>query len=452
MMKWFLAAIILMVFAFAFKMGLLVYIVYALLGIYLLSRYVTNSWATELHTSRSCRNISKINPKNVEETRLTAELGESIAVIIEIENRGWLPVVWMLVEDLLPKRAMLFRPHALEVSGKRITVLSLRQDQAQQLVYNMKCNRRGYYQIGPTVLETGDLFGLHRRFRVSSQPNYLTVYPKTIPIEGYDVASRRPIGEVTMTYRLFEDPTRVSGIREYEQGDSFNRIHWKATARTGKLHSKIYEPSTVIGATILLDFHKDSYDPQHEPYRSELAITAAASVCNAVYMTGQQVGLISNGRDAADRIRTEGWTGDARTRDEAMKSAEMVSRSDRLQPVTVSTRVGSDQFIRIRETLARLELTDGLDFPSFVLETTSRLPRDATVIAILPEITAEKVIALSNLRTQGYTITVLVNLFEYDDFAKASGQLLVEGIEVRHLRDEQSVASICQKYAVAAIR
>ena len=451
-MKWFVAALLLMLFAFAFKMGLLVYAVYALLGIYFLSRYVTKAWATDLRTTRNCKNTSREKQKAVNEDQLTAELGESIAVIIEIENRGWLPVIWMLIEDLLPRSAMVFRPHALEVSGNRIAVVSLKPDRTHKLVYQMKCNRRGYFQIGPTVLETGDLFGLHRRFRVSSQPSYLTVYPKTIPLEGYDVASRRPIGEVTMTYRLFEDPTRIAGVREYEQGDSYNRIHWKATARTGKLHSKIYEPSTIIGATILLDFHRDAYAKKDEPYRSEIATTAAASIANAVYMTGQQVGLVSNGRDAADRIRTEGWTGDVRTRQEAKASAEMVSESDRLQPVIVPTRVGSDQFIQIRESLARLELTDGLSFPELVVECSNRLPRDATVIAILPKVTAENAIALSNLRSQGYSVTVLVNLFEYDDFAKASGKLLAEGIEVRHLRDEESISSICQNYAVSTMR
>src|SRR4029079_14826231 len=134
------------------------------------------------------------------------------------------------------------------------------------------CNRRGYYQIGPLVLETGDVFGLHRRYKVATEPHFLLVYPQVQPLEGYDVSSRRPIGEVRMSYRLFEDPTRISGVRPYERGDPLNRIHWKATARTGSLHSKTYEPSTVAGATIVMAFHQASHSPQHEPFRSELAV------------------------------------------------------------------------------------------------------------------------------------------------------------------------------------
>ena len=149
------------------------------------------------------------------------------------------------------------------------------------------------------------------------------VYPKVIPLSGYDLSSRRPIGEIRMAHRLFEDPTRLAGVREYQRGYSFNRIHWKATASTGKLHSRIYDPSTVAGATIILDFHKDMYPAQGEPHRSELAITTVASLANAVCQMGQQIGLVTNGRDAADRIREEGWKREFRTRNDAKQSVGM---------------------------------------------------------------------------------------------------------------------------------
>ena len=161
--------------------------------------------------------------------------------------------------------------------------------------------------------------------------------------------------------------------------------------------------------------------------------------------------MVSNGRDSADRIRAEGWVGDTRTRLEAQKSAQMLQKNDRLRPVIVPTRIGSDQFFHIREALARLELTDGLDLPGLLLETSSRLPRDATLMVILPKVTPETAIALTNLQSEGYSITALINTYDYEDFARASGPLLAEGIEVRHLRDEDSISTICQKYALATI-
>jgi uncharacterized protein (DUF58 family) len=241
--------------------------------------------------------------------------------MISVQNQGAWPVAWVLLEDLLPWDALIYNPPKLQVSGRRVSLMMLKGHGRQSLLYQLTPTRRGYYQLGPLVLETGDLFGLHRRYRVATDPHFLVVMPKVIPLAGYEVSSKRPIGEVRMSYRLYEDPTRISGVRAYEQGDSLNRIHWRATARTGELHSKVYEPSTVAGATILLEFHQAAHDRKDEPHRSELAVTAAASIANAVYLMNQQIGLVTNGRDAVDRIRHEGWAHDYRSREAALASA-----------------------------------------------------------------------------------------------------------------------------------
>jgi uncharacterized protein (DUF58 family) len=431
-MIWLAAVALLLILAVVLRLSLLFYVAYALVGIWLLSRYLTRVWAESLVASR-------------EYNKLTAEIGEQIAVVVTIENRGRLPIPWLLVEDLLPADALLFEPPKLAVSGSRMRLLMLRGGGRKTLLYQLTCNRRGYFQLGPLVLETGDLFGLHRRFRVLTDPHYLLVMPKVMPLSGYEIASRRPIGEVKLTYRLYEDPTRIAGVREYQRGDSLNRVHWKATARTGVLHSKVYEPSTVAGTTLLLDFHQSSYERRHEPMRSDLAVTAAASIANAVFLMGQQVGLVTNGRDAADRIRQEGWRGDWRTREAARGAVSMQSASSRLAPVVVPTRRGPEQLLQIHETLARLELTDGLSLEQLVHEATSRLPRDATVIAILPRVTAENAIALGNLRRRGLAVEALLNLWDDYDFAQASGPLLAQGIATRHLKDEAGLMELCRR-------
>src|SRR5207248_7133481 len=140
----------------------------------------------------------------------------------------------------------------------------------------------------------------------------------------------------------------------------------------------------------------------------ELAVTTAVSLANAVYELGQQIGLITNGRDAADRIRTEGWEHDYRTRIAARAHAGMKEESDRLQPVIVQTRRGAEQLMRIRESLARVELTDGLTFAQLVSETTSRMPHDATIIAVLPRATVDTAIALGTLQRRGHAVVAVL--------------------------------------------
>src|SRR6266851_7317805 len=305
-MKWFLGAILLLAAALVLQSGLLAYAMYVLLAVMVISRVLARNWLANVRATRT-------------RDRLTAEIGELLDVEITIHNSGWLPVPWVLLEDMLPRQALSQKPPRLHVKGKRLQIRMLPGGKEVTLSYNLRCDMRGYYQIGPLVMESGDLFGLHRRYRVDAEPHYLLVYPKVVPLEGFDLASRRPVGEIRLAHRLFEDPTRIAGVREYQRGDPLNRVHWRATARTGTLHSKVYEPSTIAGATIVLDFHKAGYIQRGEPFRSELAATTAASLANAVYETGQQIGLITNGRDAADRIKLEGWDEDYRTRQAALR-------------------------------------------------------------------------------------------------------------------------------------
>jgi uncharacterized repeat protein (TIGR01451 family) len=434
-MRWYAAAILLLAAALSFGLGLLAYAMYALLAVLIVSRLLARSWAENMAASRECN-------------RFSASVGDTVAVVLNVQNTGPLPVAWVLLEDLLPRDALGAQPPRLTVLGKRLQLAMLGSRARKTFYYQVRCNSRGYYQIGPLVLETGDLFGLHRRWRLLTEPHFVLVYPKTVALEGYDIASRRPIGEVRMTHRLYEDPTRIAGVRPYQTGDPMNRIHWRATARTGLLHSKLYEPSSVAGATLLVDFHRDSYDSEHEPYRSELAVTAAASLANALYHLGQQIGLVTNGRDAADRIRQEGWDPDPRTRKDAQRAAGMLETSDRLQPVVVETRRGPEQLMRILEALARLELTDGLTVAGLIDETSSRIPRDATVIALVCGVSTQTALALGGLRRRGFAVTAIVNAYHAHEFEQAAGPLMAEGIEVRHLVDEAGLVDLCRQYVL----
>jgi uncharacterized protein (DUF58 family) len=431
-MKWFLGAALLLLAALVLESGLLAYAMYVLLGLLVLSRLLARNWMEHVSASREC-------------DRIVAEVGDSVAVEIQVKNSGWLPVPWLLLEDLLPAKALVESRQRLRVKKKRMKIALLRSFGSTTLNYQIEFKLRGYYQLGPLVLESGDLFGLHRRYRVGTAPHFVLVYPRVVPLEGYELTTRRPIGEVRLTHRLFEDPTRIAGVRAYQAGDPLARVHWRATARTGLLHSKIYEPSTIAGATLLLDFHQAGYYQRGEPYRSELAVTTAASLAHAVYELGQQVGLVTNGRDAADRIRQEGWAHDYRTRDEARKSASMRDESDRLQPLVVETRRGPEQIQRILETLARVELTDGLTLTQLIGETTSRLPRDATVVAVLAEVTTQTALALGNLKRRGLAVTAILIMFDDDSLEKAHRRLLAEGIDVRHVRDEATLTVVCQR-------
>ena len=439
-MKWIVLILITLALSLVFQMGLLAYAIYTLTAIAVGSRYLANYWIRQLDASR-----------HVSHTQ--ARVGDRVVVTLELHNRGKLPIPWMLIEDVLPLKALLHDPPALAVDGRRAVLAMFRPGKRLTVRYYLTCNRCGYFQIGPLLLETGDLFGLYRKFRLADVPEFLLVLPKPVPLAGYDLASRRPVGEVQLVHRLYEDPTRIAGVREYQLGDPLRRVHWKATARTGKLHSKVYEPSTLAGATLLLDFHRASLDPKHEPVRSQLIVTAAASIGQALYEMGQQVGLVSNGRDAADRVRVEGFRVPRVTRKTARRLASDEILQARLRPVVVPNPRGPETLRRVMETLARLEPNDGLTLPQLVAETAGRLPRDATVIAFVTDVTDEKRLVLRELVRQGYAVTAIVALYETYDFDEAAGPLIAAGIRnVQHLRDASAVATICRRMLLHGVR
>jgi uncharacterized protein (DUF58 family) len=437
-MIWLFAFALLVGAALALKAGLVAFAGYVVIGVYLLSRWLARKWVHALEAERTCDNAPR-------------EIGESAEVRVTVTNAGALPVAWVLLEDLVPDFALKARTPKLSVKGKRVHVVSLRGKQTKTIKYAVTFQTRGYYPLGPTLLETGDVFGLHRRHRVVGKPVYVMVYPKVVPLPKYDFASERPIGEVRLQNRLFEDPTRTAGVREYVLGDPMQRVHWKVTARTGVLHCRIYEPTTLAGATVLVDFHTDGYPARGEPFRSELVVTAACSIAYAVSALNQQVGFASNGRDAADRIREEALAAEGAeaqaeghaTREEARSRFELAETTDRVRPVVVETRRGFDQFQKIRECLARLELSDALTFAQLALEHAPRMPRDATVIAVLPKVAAETAIALGTLRRQGFAVTAILIGLDENDKLLAHGRLVAETVrDIRYVNSEEELAHL----------
>ena len=229
-MRWFLGIFLLIGLALALQAGLVAFAGYVLLGVFLLSRYLAKNWIASLAAEREV----DTEPR---------EVGEETEVLVQVKNEGKLLIPWVLTEDLLPDRALRKPAPALTIKGSRLRVLFLRSGTSKLLKYKITFTRRGYYAIGPVALETGDVFGLHRRHKVLTEARFVMVYPRMLPITKYDFASERPIGEIRLANRLFEDPTRTAGVRPYVVGDPLQRIHWRATARTGQLHCRVYEPT-----------------------------------------------------------------------------------------------------------------------------------------------------------------------------------------------------------------
>ena len=174
-----------------------------------------------------------------------------------VRNAGRLPMPWVLARRSLARlRPASSGRRGCKVKGKRLQIRLLRGRAGDDAALQARLHRPRLLPDRPAgagerrpvrpapPLPRRRAAGVRARLPARSCRCSATTSP-----------SRRPIGDVRLTHRLYEDPTRIAGVRPYEAGDPLNRIHWRATARTGRLHSKVYEPSTLAGATILLDFH-----------------------------------------------------------------------------------------------------------------------------------------------------------------------------------------------------
>jgi uncharacterized protein (DUF58 family) len=187
-------------------------------------------------------------------SRPAVPFGEEVMLTIEIVNRKPLPLAWLDIADEVPEAVQLvqgsFRASWKPRRRTLPNLLALRWYERVTRRYRLRCVERGEHVFGPVELHSGDLFGLATRRLTLPQRQTLLVYPKVVPIEALGLPSRFPLGEERSSNRLFSDPLRVAGIRPYVQGDSVRQVHWKATARSGALQVKTYDPSATLRAML----------------------------------------------------------------------------------------------------------------------------------------------------------------------------------------------------------
>jgi uncharacterized protein (DUF58 family) len=161
--------------------------------------------------------------------------------------------------------------------------------------YRVRCVARGTHRLGPVELEAGDPFGIAGVSRTLEAPAAFTVLPKVLDIPGFSLLMGRPLVDEVAPRSLAVDPVAVRGTREYRQGDPLRAVNWRATARTGLLHTNEFDPTSTAAVRLLLDVgsrHRgwEAVDDEH----LELLCVVGASLAASFANSGYAVGLASN--------------------------------------------------------------------------------------------------------------------------------------------------------------
>ncbi len=227
--------------------------------------------------------------------------GETTPLRIEVFNNKRLPVAWLRVADPWPTQVGIEQSEALEdtfLPDQKLLYNLYRLRWYERVVreYSLQFQKRGVHAVGPARMEAGDLFGLFDQGLESKRQEYLTVFPALLEAAPLQPNADDPFGDRQARRNLFEDPNRPMGVRPYQPGDSIRHVHWAATARTGELQVRVFQP---VSARVMMVCMNVATDPR--PWLNvdtallEYIIRLTATLVYQAAEDGYAVGLLSNG-------------------------------------------------------------------------------------------------------------------------------------------------------------
>lgn len=239
-------------------------------------------------------------------------VGEFARERLTIRNRWPLPKLWVEVRDHsdLPQHGAGF-------------VTYLGGNQRSRWIVRTPCIMRGKFTLGPATLVSGDPFGIFRLEQRLNATSEIIVYPQMIDLPDFTLLDAELPGGQNVRSRTYNVTPNVATVREYAPGDSFNRIHWRSTARTGRLMVKEFELDPTADIYLVLDMQertvvKDlrptevappprpsfwgaqpaaaSAPDRHLESTEEYAVMAAASITRRLLGQNRSVGLVAWGQ------------------------------------------------------------------------------------------------------------------------------------------------------------
>lgn len=335
--------------------------------------------------SRAVRGLS-----GVRRLPATALFGEEVTVELELRSEHSVP--WLAVTDT--------HPFDLGDSRRWVTTVSAGETRIDSVTFG--ATSRGLHRIGPTVAVTGDTFGGRKTQTTVIPASTILIYPRIVPLEALEVAAAAPLPLIPTRTPLYEDPTRIVGVRDYESGDPMRRIHWSASAAAGGLQVKKFRPAIARDVVVLVDLGRDSHPTPGRRRSAELVVTAAASIVNHLIVNRREnVGVRILARDTP--------TGES--------SVEAVT------PGRDAARLA-----RILEALARSDLThlDGLD----ALIDPVTLGFGASVVLVTGRPDRRHALHALRLRRLGMPVTAILTASELH---RDDGELEGLGVPVRRV-------------------
>ncbi|MGN6754420.1 MAG: DUF58 domain-containing protein [Intrasporangium sp.] len=175
-------------------------------------------------------------------------VGEPATGRVIVRNEGRAPMLPLLVE--LP----------VGLSAARFVLPPLTAGTAHEELFVVPTSRRGVIQIGPATTVQGDPLGLMRRTLRWTEQTELFVHPRTVALESLGAGLLRDL-EGSTTEDVSMSDLAFHALREYQPGDDRRHIHWRSSAKAGRLLVRQFLDTRRSHVCIVVD-------PDPEQYRS----------------------------------------------------------------------------------------------------------------------------------------------------------------------------------------
>ncbi|MFI5258379.1 MAG: DUF58 domain-containing protein [Candidatus Limnocylindrales bacterium] len=270
-LQFLIVAVVLLIAAFSTGLAFLFYVVYlgllAIGGAYVLTRFGLADLEAGYRVDHR-----------------QAHVGDDLRTTYSISNASGLPKPWLEV----------YNPTDLPVPlpGR---ALGLRSWAQRSWVAIVPLTRRGTYRIEPMVVRTGDPFGFFEAAATVGRPTLVTVFPRVIPLPRWRLANAFLEGTHSAPERTLQTTPLATTVRPYAPGDSFNRIHWRSTARLGEIQVKEFDLEQTADVWIFVDLEARVQAGEGDVSTVEEALRVAASVAHDAILENRAVGLTTSG-------------------------------------------------------------------------------------------------------------------------------------------------------------
>ncbi|WP_136313204.1 MULTISPECIES: DUF58 domain-containing protein [Actinomyces] len=153
--------------------------------------------------------------------------------------------------------------------------------------------RRSVVTVGPVVSVASDPVGLLRRERSHTQAQLVHIHPRTVRL-GVTLRGVMRDVEGAVTQELSSSDVSFHALRDYVPGDDRRNVHWRTTARTGRLMVRQFEETHRASLLVLLDTLPGDYETDED---FETAVSVACSLALNAITDGREVFVLTQAGD-----------------------------------------------------------------------------------------------------------------------------------------------------------